>query len=155
LELYIAIGISQYICLFSTTARRELKEHPEIDPDLFSKIITGDESWFYAYYPETKQQSSRWMSSTSPRPNKAQRVKSKIKKMLTSFFYSNGIVPSEFVPNSPTVNQAFYLKVLKRLREAVRRKSLELWQNGEWWLHHDNAPAHKALSVKQFLTKMA
>ena len=23
----------------------------------------------------------------------------------------------------------------------------------EWWLHHDNAPAHKALSVKQFLTK--
>jgi len=28
-----------------------------------------------------------------------------------------------------------------------------LWQSGEWWLHHDNAPAHKALSVKQFLTK--
>ena len=26
-------------------------------------------------------------------------------------------------------------------------------QSGEWWLHHDNAPAHKALSVKQFLTK--
>jgi len=28
-----------------------------------------------------------------------------------------------------------------------------LWQSGEWWLHHDNVPAHKALSVKQFLTK--
>jgi hypothetical protein len=35
----------------------------------------------------------------------------------------------------------------------VRRKRPELWQSGEWWLHHDNAPAHKALSVKQFLTK--
>jgi hypothetical protein len=28
-----------------------------------------------------------------------------------------------------------------------------LWQSGEWWLHHNNAPAHKALSVQQFLTK--
>jgi hypothetical protein len=26
-------------------AFRELKEHFEIDPDLFSKVITGDESW--------------------------------------------------------------------------------------------------------------
>jgi histone-lysine N-methyltransferase SETMAR len=34
----------------------------------------------------------------------------------------------------------------------VRRKRPELWQSGEWWLHHDNVPAHKALIVKQFLT---
>ena len=26
----------------------ELKEHLEIDPDLFIKVITGDESWCYA-----------------------------------------------------------------------------------------------------------
>jgi hypothetical protein len=26
-------------------ACHELKEHLEIDPDLFSKVITGDESW--------------------------------------------------------------------------------------------------------------
>jgi hypothetical protein len=32
----------------------------------------------------------------------------------------------------------------------VRRNRLELWPN-DWILHHDNAPAHKALSVKQFL----
>jgi len=34
-------------------AWRDLKEHLEIDPDLFSKVITGDESWCYAYDPET------------------------------------------------------------------------------------------------------
>ncbi|XP_068250336.1 protein GVQW3-like [Palaemon carinicauda] len=28
-------------------ACRELKEHLEVDPDLFSKVITGDESWCY------------------------------------------------------------------------------------------------------------
>jgi len=32
----------------------------------------------------------------------------------------------------------------------VRRKQLGLWRNG-WILHQDNAPAHNALSVKQFL----
>ncbi|PNF22071.1 hypothetical protein B7P43_G09295 [Cryptotermes secundus] len=28
-----------------------------------------------------------------------------------------------------------------------------LWQSGDWFFHHDNAPAHTALSVRQFLTK--
>jgi hypothetical protein len=52
-------------------ACRQLKEHLEIDPDLFSKVITGDESWCYAYDPETKQQSSEWKSSNAPCPKKA------------------------------------------------------------------------------------
>ena len=101
-------------------ACRELKEHLEIDPDLFPKVITGDESWHYAYDPETKQQSNEWKSSNSPRPKKARRVKSNVKMMLISFFDANGIVHSEFIPNGETVNQAFYLQVLKRLRDAVR-----------------------------------
>ena len=131
-------------------ACRELKEHLEIDPDLFLKVITGDESWCCAYDPETKQQSSEWKSSNSPRPKKARRVKSDVKMMLISFFDANGIVRLEFIPNGETVNQAFYLQVLKRLHDAVRRKRPELWQSGEWWLHHDNAPAHKTLSLQQF-----
>jgi [histone H3]-lysine36 N-dimethyltransferase SETMAR len=40
--------------------------------------------------------------------------------------------------------------VLTKLPERVRRKRPKLWQNG-WILHQDNAPAHNALSVKQFL----
>jgi hypothetical protein len=35
-------------------ACRELKEYLEIEPDLFSKVITGDESWCYAYNSEMK-----------------------------------------------------------------------------------------------------
>jgi hypothetical protein len=131
----------------------ELKEHLEIEPDLFPKVITGNESWCYTYDPEKKQKSSEWKSLNSPRPIKARRVKSNVKAMLISFFDANGIVHSEFVPDGQTVNHAFYLQVLKRLCDMVRRKCPELWQRGEWWLHQDNALAHKALSVKQFLTK--
>jgi len=28
-----------------------------------------------------------------------------------------------------------------------------MWSSGNWFLHHDNAPAHTALSVQQFLAK--
>ena len=28
-----------------------------------------------------------------------------------------------------------------------------MWSSGDWFLHHDNAPAHMALSVQQFLAK--
>jgi hypothetical protein len=38
------------------------------------------------------------------------------------------------------------------LCDAVQGKRTELWQSGEWLLHQDNAPAHTALSVRQFLT---
>jgi len=49
---------------------RELKEHLEINPDLFSKVITGDESWHYAYDPETKQQSTNGRVQTHHVPKK-------------------------------------------------------------------------------------
>jgi transposase len=39
---------------------------------------------------------------------------------------------------------------LKRLRESIRRKRPDKWKNN-WFLHHDNAPAHTSLVVLQFL----
>ena len=58
----------------------------------------------------------------------------------------------EFVPTGQTVNQVSYLEVLKRLCEKVRQKRPELFANNSWILHHDNAPAHTALSVREFLS---
>jgi len=40
---------------------------------------------------------------------------------------------------------------MERLREKVRQKRPELFAKNSWILHHDNAPAHTALSVKDFL----
>jgi len=45
------------------------------------------------------------------------------------------------------------VEVLRRLRESVRRKRPEKWQDGDWILYHDNATAHTSHLVKQFFAK--
>jgi len=57
------------------------------------------------------------------------------------------------VPHGKIVNNEFYLNILKRLRVALRRKRPEAWTNNSWILHHDNAPAHVSLLIREFLTE--
>ena len=45
------------------------------------------------------------------------------------------------------------MKVMKRLREAVRRKRPEAWTNKTWMLNHDSAPSHASLLIREFLAK--
>jgi hypothetical protein len=44
-----------------------------------------------------------------------------------------------------------YTDILRRLRDAVRRKCPEKWRTNSWFLIHDNAPAHRSGLVKDFL----
>jgi len=57
------------------------------------------------------------------------------------------------VSEGQTINQVYYKEVLTTLRERVRRRRPEMWKNGSWVIHKDNAQAHNVLSVKTFLTK--
>jgi hypothetical protein len=75
-----------------------------------------------------------------------------MKTMLVIFFDIKGSVHFEFISQGQTVNRAYYLEILKLLHEAVRRETPEFWPN-DWILQHGNAPAHKALSAKQFLAQ--
>ena len=79
--------------------------------------------------------------------------KSKLKTMLICFFDQEGMVHREFVPPEMTVNADFYCDVLRRLRENVRRKRPQKWQNQNLIIYHDNAPAHWSFKVSHFLAK--
>ena len=125
----------------------DLRDRAQNDPTFISSVITGDECWVYGYDPETKQMPYRWSTSSSPRPKKVQQVKSNIKTMLIAFFDIDGLVHHEFVPTEQTVNKEFYKTVLQRLREPVRKRHPEKWRSGNWILHHDNAPAHRAVTM--------
>ena len=66
-------------------------------------------------------------------------------------FDISGIVHYEFVPTGQTVNQVYYLEVLKMLSEKIGRKRLELFASNSWILHHDNETSHTALFVRECL----
>jgi hypothetical protein len=72
--------------------------------------------------------------------------------VLITFFNKKDSIHFIFIPQGQTANHAYCVKTLKWLHEAVYRERPELWPN-DWILHHDNAPAHKMLSVKQFLVQ--
>jgi hypothetical protein len=74
-----------------------------------------------------------------------------MKVLLVVFSDWKGIVHHEFVPRGQMVNKQLYQEVLTRLRNDVRRKSPELWENQTWMLHHDNAPAHASLLIRSYL----
>jgi hypothetical protein len=113
-------------------------------------VITGDESWVYGCDPETKQQSSQWKNPGSPRP-KARQSCSATKSMLIVFFDIRGMLHLEIASEGRTVNIEFYCNVLRRLTKDIQRKRPDLWRAGNWMLHDDNAPSHRALVTREFL----
>ena len=50
-----------------------------------------------------------------------------------SFFNVKNVVRHEYLPQGSTVNQIYYVEVMKRLKDAVQRKRLEMWKSGNWF----------------------
>ena len=114
------------------------------DPDFFKKIVTGDETWCFAYNPTTKRQSAAWVGETSPQPKKLLFQKSRVNIML--------VIHKEFVPEGETINAVYYKGVMERLLNRIRHVRPGMCESGDWFLLHDNAPSHNA-TVKQFLAQ--
>jgi len=74
-----------------------------------------DETWFYHYDLETKQQSMEWRHSGSPRP-KTFRVQKSAGKFLVSIFWDqDGILPIGYLPKGQNINAQYYLSLLMQL----------------------------------------
>ena len=67
-------------------------------------IYTGDESWIYAYEPETKQQSTVWIFQDEPNPTKVVRGRSTSKQMVACFFKITRHVTTVPFEQSRTIN---------------------------------------------------
>jgi hypothetical protein len=72
--------------------------------------------------------------------------------MLIIFLDFQGVVYKEFIPEGKTVNSEFYKGVMDRLLKRFQRVRPAAVCSRDFFLLHDNAPAHKAASVCQFLT---
>lgn len=132
-------------------ARSFLKKFENGQSSNFQKIVTGDESWFYKYDPETKQQSMVWSPEGASPPVKGKQQKSATKVMMSVYFTSAKIVAVIPVETGQTVTANWYTQtclpeVFKNLLENKKKAELR-----RYFLHHDNAPAHTAEKTNNFI----
>ena len=81
------------------------------------KVVTR----VYGYDPETKVQSSQWKSPTSPsQKRQGEQVECKDHADCCLRFWN--ICPHIFAPQGQSVTKEYYLSVLNRLREKIRKK---------------------------------
>lgn len=111
-------------------------------------IVTGDESWIYAYEPETKKQSTVWVFEFEENPTKVVRARSTAKQMVACFFTKTGHVATVALENQKTVNSAWYTticlpKVFGELRKNNAKRRIIL--------HHDNASSHTSHETSEYL----
>ena len=129
----------------------DLKENAANDPSFLSNVIMGKETWVYAYDPQIKLNPVNGkvrVPLDRRRQGKWEATSSQcwfVSLIRTELFTKNLFL---LVKQS---NAAFYVEVLKRLRENVRRKRPDQWRNNTCLLHNDNAPTHAAL-LTRFLT---
>ena len=115
--------------------------------------MTGDESWIYAYEPESKQQSTVWVFQDEPNPTKVARARSTSSKwsrvFFFFFFWKTGHVAIVPLEQRKTVNSEWYTTiylpvVFQEIRKTNRRKRITL--------HHDNACSHTSSQTTAFLS---
>lgn len=87
------------------------------------------------------------------RGKKERQSLSNVKAMLTIFFDQESTVHHEYAPRDQTAKKEYYLEVLYRLHDAMRRKWPDLWRSGDWMLYPVNAPAHSSHLIHKFLIK--
>ena len=118
----------------------------------FNKIIIGDETWCFAHDPENKATEFRmgWWDIFLAEETVIPKVLHQ--DHIDNFFVSQGVVHKEFVPERKRVNAEFYKGVMVCLLMWIHWVCRCAFCSWRYFLLHDNAPAHKAASVFQFLT---
>ncbi len=120
------------------------------DNDSLRRIVTGDESWVWAYEPESKRDSSQWINpKTDNRPQKFRRSRSTLKVMICVFFDVQGVIHVEFLMTR--VTSEVYIDILMHLRDSIRLRRPRLWREHNWILLDDNASVHTSDETMTFL----
>ena len=106
-------------------------------------FVTGDESWICEYEPESKQQSTVWVSHDESNPTKVARTRSTSKQIIACFFGKTGYVAFILLEQRRTVNSEWYTTicspvVFREIGKTNRRRLITLffctygWNSGQF-----------------------
>lgn len=131
--------------------RKMLKLFDKGQSQYVNSIVTGDETWLYYYDVPTKAQNKVWVFDDEHTPVAVRKSRSVKKKMIAVFFRSSGIVERVVLDTQKTVTAKWYTeqclaKVIESLKNLRPKSRMDTW-----YLHHDNAPAHRARACTEYL----
>ncbi|CAF4844368.1 unnamed protein product [Rotaria sp. Silwood1] len=93
--------------------------------DFLSRIITGDESWFYYHQPESKQSPKQWKRADSPPPTTLKQEKSE-----------------QPVPAGTTITKTYYANLLiNKVHSEIKERRRGLISAGKGIQYVQGAPA--------------
>lgn len=135
-----------------TWCREMLKKFDKGQSRYVNNIVTGDETWLYYYDVPTKAQNKVWVFDDDDTPVIVRKSRSVKKKMIAVFFKSSGILERVVLDTQKTVTAKWYTeqclpKVIGSMKNLRPKSRMDTW-----YLHHDNAPAHRAKACTEYLT---
>jgi hypothetical protein len=86
--------------------------------DFLFNIVTGDESWFHRFDPETKRQFMDWHHTTSIKKN-CRTAPSVVEFMGTATWDAEGCILLDFSPNGESISAVRYVQTLRKLKETT------------------------------------
>ena len=101
----------------------------------------------------TWKPSVRTVSEYLAKAEETRQFKSKVKIILIKFFDVRGFIHYEIFLQYQTMNKHVFKEILCCMVCLVHEKRQELWKDKSWLLHHNNAPAHNALSICLILSE--
>ena len=134
-------------------ASQVIEKYYKCDPRRLEEIVTGDETWIYHFQPDSKTKNKVWVSSEGDRPVIVRRCKTSNRMLCAIFFDSKGPVLQIPVPKGSSVTGRFYREsVLTQLVDFYQKHRPRTGVRGIKLLH-DNASAHKSVTVQEYLTE--
>jgi len=121
--------------------------------EFLRSLVTEDETGLHHYDPETKQQSTEWRHSGSPRPKKFRSQRSAGKVLASVFWDKDGVILIKYLKTGETINAGVYSNYLIELKEVLKKKRRGKVSSGVQFLQ-DNAPSHKAHQTMQLLVDL-
>ena len=131
--------------------RHSLKRFEEDRSRRVFDIIIADESCFYHYDLQLKEQWKVCLSTTDQRPSKVHRNKSAGKRMVVVFFMKSDLIKPVPFETGATVTASWYVytcwwQVFSAVSERRETRSLR-----GFIFHDDNAKPHRAWITNEFL----
>jgi len=118
--------------------------------DFLLHIVTGDESWFHHFEPETKRRRMEWHHLHSVSKKKAKTVPTAVKVMGTVCWDEEGLILAEFLEPGQTITAARYVQTLHNFRCVLRDKRL----GRNIVILHDITHPHAARLTSEAIAKM-